>query len=156
SPALNETKGPWARLLIPDYSVTTQIGNQKCSLLHLEGKVASNKGYSQTWDDLTKLAQELKYSLDTIIKLQPGKPVYTLGVLVKGFYLQFYAMNLQSEGVYIFQKYADCHMYTSAKNLFPLGRLLEILETTKELLSNSAKSLREVKVNPSTTPCVPL
>ncbi|KAF9431021.1 hypothetical protein BGZ76_000600, partial [Entomortierella beljakovae] len=72
--ALDETRDPSVRLLFPDYTVTTQIGSHTCSILHLEGKAQSNKGQSQIWDDLTKLGQELKHSLDTMIALQPEGP----------------------------------------------------------------------------------
>ncbi|KAF8932784.1 hypothetical protein BGZ58_006789 [Dissophora ornata] len=130
--ALEETRDPAARLLFPDYSVVIQIGTQTCSIVHLECKTASNKGLSQIWDDLTELGQELKHSLDTMVKLQPAGPVCALGILVKGFHIQFYVMNIKSEGVYILRKYAECLIFNKADNLFPLGRLLEILETTKK------------------------
>ncbi|KAG0007877.1 hypothetical protein BGZ80_004125, partial [Entomortierella chlamydospora] len=41
----------------------------------MEGKTATNKGWSQIWDDLTKLGQELKHSLDTMIVQEPSGPV---------------------------------------------------------------------------------
>lgn len=86
---LDDTRDAGTRLLVPDYSVTTRIGAQECSVLMLEGKTASNSGSGQVWDDLTKLEQELKYALDTILKQQPGKDVCTIGVLVRGYRLDF-------------------------------------------------------------------
>lgn len=50
----------------------------------MEGKTAANKGSSQIWDDLTKLGQELKYSLDTMIIQEPSGPVSVIGVLLTG------------------------------------------------------------------------
>ncbi|KAF9099640.1 hypothetical protein BGX27_000547, partial [Mortierella sp. AM989] len=85
TPSLDETKTEGSRLLIPDYSVTTLVGPQTYSLLHLEGKTVKNSGASQIWDDLTKLGQELKYSLDSMVKLQPRQSVSTQGILVQGF-----------------------------------------------------------------------
>ncbi|KAF9997509.1 hypothetical protein BGZ80_006992 [Entomortierella chlamydospora] len=97
----------------------------------MEGKTAINKGSSQIWDDLTKLGQELKHSLDTMIVLEPSGPVSVIGILLRGYNLKFFEMTIQSEGVYIFKKYADCYLFNKAENMFPLCRLLEILESTK-------------------------
>ncbi|KAF9158072.1 hypothetical protein BGX21_003732 [Mortierella sp. AD011] len=128
---LDETRGQDSRLLFPDFSLVTQLRSHSCSLIHMEGKTAANKGWSQIWDDLTKLGQELKHSLDTMIVQEPSGPVSVIGILLTGYNLEFYEMTIQSEGVYIFKKYADCYLFNKAENMFPLCRLLEILETTK-------------------------
>ncbi|ORZ21715.1 hypothetical protein BCR41DRAFT_349918 [Lobosporangium transversale] len=57
---LDETRGQDSRLLFPDFSLVTQLRDHSCSLI---------------WDDLTKLGQELKLSLDTMIVLEPSGPV---------------------------------------------------------------------------------
>ncbi|KAF9536753.1 hypothetical protein EC957_009800, partial [Mortierella hygrophila] len=128
---LDETRGQDSRLLFPDFSLVTQLRDRSCSLVHMEGKTAANKGLSQIWDDLTKLGQELKHSLDTMIVLEPSGPVSVIGILLRGYNLEFFEMTIQSEGVYIFKKYADCYLFNKAENMFPLCRLLEILESTK-------------------------
>lgn len=44
---LDETRGQDSRLLFPDFSLVTQLRDRSCSLLHMEGKAAANKGLSQ-------------------------------------------------------------------------------------------------------------
>ncbi|KAG0358967.1 hypothetical protein BGZ54_010203 [Gamsiella multidivaricata] len=154
--SLEETKDPAARLLVPDYSVTTTIGLQTCTVISLEGKTAYNNGYGQIWDDLTKLGQELKYALDAIIKLQPLQPVCVQGILVKGSELDFYHMEIVSEGIYVLRRYARCCLCTDANNLYPLVRILEIMQGVKEMTSSTVTSVRQMKLRPSKTPLVPL
>ena len=81
---LDETRGQDSRLLFPDFSLVTQLRDRSCSLVHMEGKTAANKGSSQIWDDLTKLGQELKHSLDTMIVQEPSGPVSVIGILLAG------------------------------------------------------------------------
>ncbi|KAF9578015.1 hypothetical protein BGW38_006431, partial [Lunasporangiospora selenospora] len=71
----DDTRGTECRLLIPDYSTTTHIGKQQLSVVLLEGKTVKNRGHSQIWDDLTKLGQEMKLALDSILKFQPENDV---------------------------------------------------------------------------------
>ncbi|KAF9198502.1 hypothetical protein BGZ49_000663, partial [Haplosporangium sp. Z 27] len=149
---LDETRGQDSRLLFPDLSFVTQLRGHSCSLVHMEGKTATNKGQSQIWDDLTKLGQELKHSLDTIIVQEPSGPVSVIGILLTGYNLESFEMAIQSEGVYIFKKYADCYLFNKAENMFPLCRLLEILETTKIMVERTLVNLRAVKIAPSDTP----
>jgi len=52
----------------------------------LEGKIAKNARLCQIWDDLTKPSQEMKVSLDSILKLQPEDDVCVIGVLVRGMF----------------------------------------------------------------------
>ncbi|KAF8923217.1 hypothetical protein BGZ58_003223 [Dissophora ornata] len=153
--ALDETRGQNSRLLFPDFSLVTQLRDRSCSLVHMEGKTAANKGLSQIWDDLTKLGQELKHSLDTMIVLEPSGPVSVIGILLRGYSLEFFEMTIQSEGAYIFKKYADCYLFNKAENMFPLCRLLEILESTKIMVERTLVNLRAVKIASSDTPLVP-
>ncbi|KAF9174078.1 hypothetical protein BGX21_002008 [Mortierella sp. AD011] len=107
----------------------------------MEGKTAVNKGLSQIWDDPTKLEQELKHPLDTMIVLEPSRPVSVIGILLTGYNLEFFEMTIQSEWVYILKKYADCYLFNKAENIFPFCRFLEILETTKIMVrENSCES----------------
>jgi hypothetical protein len=84
TPVQDETRGAESNLLIPDYAITTQVGKQQVSVLLLEGKITRNTGQGQIWDDLTKLGQEMKAALDSIVKLQPEGDVAVIGVLVRG------------------------------------------------------------------------
>ncbi|KAF9184883.1 hypothetical protein BGZ51_003044 [Haplosporangium sp. Z 767] len=128
----DDTRDARSRLLIPDYSVSTLVGSQSCSVVHLEGKTTKNGGYSQIWDDRTKLGQELKYSLDSMIKLQPQQAVCSQGILVQGSQLEFYHMSLKSEGIYLMRRYAKCFLCTGSNNMFPLVRILEAMQATKD------------------------
>ncbi|KAF9373678.1 hypothetical protein BGX21_004350, partial [Mortierella sp. AD011] len=73
-----------------------------------------------------------------------------------GFNLKFSEMKIQSEGVYIFKKYAECYLFNKAGNMFPLCRLLEIFETTKMMVDRTLVNLQAVKIKPSDTPLVPV
>ncbi|KAF9920696.1 hypothetical protein FBU30_009382 [Linnemannia zychae] len=90
------------------FFLLTHLRDRTCSLVHMEGKTAANKSLSQIWDDLTKLGQELKHSLDTMIILEPSGPVSVIGIHLTGYNVEFFEMTIQSEGVYIFKKYAGC------------------------------------------------
>ncbi|KAI8595476.1 hypothetical protein EDD21DRAFT_39106 [Dissophora ornata] len=94
TPVQDETRGSESNLLIPDYAITTQVGKQQVSVMLLEGKIAENAGHGQIWDDQTKLGQEMKMALDTILKLQPEDDVGVIGVLVRG---MFYTLLLESK-----------------------------------------------------------
>ncbi|KAG0249743.1 hypothetical protein BG011_008985, partial [Mortierella polycephala] len=153
---LNDTRDAGSRLLVPDYSVSTLVGSQSCSVVHLEGKTAKNSGYSEIWDDRTKLGQELKYSLDSMIKLQPQQAVCSQGILVQGSQLEFYHMSLKSEGIYLMRRYAKCFLCAGSNDMFPLVRALEAMQATKEMASATVNSMRQVKINPSPMPLVPM
>ncbi|KAF8978374.1 hypothetical protein BGZ46_006533, partial [Entomortierella lignicola] len=99
--ALEETRGQDPRLLFLDFSLVTQLRGHSCSLVHMEGKTATNRGWSQVWDDLTKLGQELKHSFDTMIVQEPSGPVSVIGILLKGYNLEFFEMTIQSEGIMV-------------------------------------------------------
>ncbi|KAF9943992.1 hypothetical protein BGZ70_005174, partial [Mortierella alpina] len=71
TPTQEDTRGEESSLLIPDYAVTTQVGRQQLSVVLLEGKLHRNAGHGRIWDDLTKLGQEMKAALDSILKAQP-------------------------------------------------------------------------------------
>lgn len=68
---------------MPDFSTRTLVKKIQMSVVLLEGKVVTNKTL-QIWDDKTKLGQELKLSLDAILKLFPEDDVWVVGILVRG------------------------------------------------------------------------
>ncbi|KAF9405856.1 hypothetical protein BGZ76_006465, partial [Entomortierella beljakovae] len=61
----------------------SQIGRQQLFVVMLEGKIAGKAGSSQEWDDLTKVGQEMKLALDSILKLEPEGEVCVLGLHVR-------------------------------------------------------------------------
>ncbi|KAG0014737.1 hypothetical protein BGZ80_010250 [Entomortierella chlamydospora] len=54
--------------LVPDFSTVTVANKRQLPLLLVEGKVESNRCY-QIWDDRTKLGQEMKLALDSVLML---------------------------------------------------------------------------------------
>lgn len=86
TPTQDDTKGPASSLLVPDYGTTTVVGQWQYFILLMEGKIAGNAGYGQLWDDLTKLGQELKATLDSILQLLPEGDVCVIGILVRGMF----------------------------------------------------------------------
>jgi hypothetical protein len=68
---------------VPDFASTTKARHRDLTIVLLEGKVASNKTI-QMWDDKTKLGQEMRLALDSILLLEPQTDVEVVGILVRG------------------------------------------------------------------------
>ncbi|KAF9984751.1 hypothetical protein BGZ79_005555, partial [Entomortierella chlamydospora] len=83
TPTQDDTRDQNMSTLIPDYGASTLIGGRRYFALLLEGKIASNGGLNQKWDDLTKIGQEMKLALDAMLKLMPCGEVCVVGVLVR-------------------------------------------------------------------------
>ncbi|KAF9434628.1 hypothetical protein BGZ76_007706 [Entomortierella beljakovae] len=94
--------------------------------------MATNDGSGQVWDDLSKLGQNMKLSLDSMLKLQPHGSVVCLGILVRGAQVDIYQTSLQCEGVYLLRRYGTCILPTRHDNLFPLARILELFQVIRE------------------------
>ncbi|KAF9323776.1 hypothetical protein BG006_001161 [Podila minutissima] len=156
TPTQDDTRGSESNLLIPDYATTTQVGKQQVSVVLLEGKIAKNTGLCQIWDDLTKLGQELKMALDSILKLQPEDDVCVVGLLVREPLVEFYTMRIHAEATYIMHRFAATYIASEAMNVFPLVHLMEVFEHAKAKVEQTVDQLRRVKVHASPTPKVPL
>ncbi|KAG0339834.1 hypothetical protein BG000_001231 [Podila horticola] len=156
TPTQDDTRGSESNLLIPDYATTTQVGKQQVSVVLLEGKIAKNIGLCQIWDDLTKLGQELKMALDSILKMQPGDDVCVVGLLVREPLVEFYTMRIHAEATYIMHRFAATYIASEAMNVFPLVHLMEVFEHAKAKVEQTVDQLRRVKVHASRTPKVPL
>ncbi|KAF9085484.1 hypothetical protein BGX27_003451, partial [Mortierella sp. AM989] len=131
TPVQGDTRGQDLSLLIPDYGTTTQVGRQQLFVVVLEGKIAGNVGSSQEWDDLTKVGQEMKLALDSILKLKPEDEVCVVELLVREPLVEFYSMTISSEATYIMQKFTTSYIVPGSMNAFPLLHLMEIFEYTK-------------------------
>ncbi|KAF9153549.1 hypothetical protein BGX21_004660 [Mortierella sp. AD011] len=83
TPIHDDTKVPETSTLFLDYGTATMIGNRRYFVLLLEGKIAGNNGSHQMWDDLSKLGNEMKLALDSILKLGPTDEVSVMGILVR-------------------------------------------------------------------------
>ncbi|KAG0354841.1 hypothetical protein BG005_006171 [Podila minutissima] len=156
TPTQDDTRGSESNLLIPDYATTTQVGKQQVSVVLLEGKIAKNAGRCQMWDDLTKLGQELKMALDSILKLQPENDVCVIGVLVREPLIEFYTMRIHAEATYIMHRFAATYIAPEAMNVFPLVHLMEVFEHARAKVEQTVNQLRRVKVHASLNPKVPL
>ncbi|KAF9935851.1 hypothetical protein BGZ67_002913 [Mortierella alpina] len=156
TPTQDDTRGQESNLLIPDYAVTTQVGRQQLSVVLLEGKIQRNAGHGQIWDDLTKLGQEMKAALDSILKAQPGDEVCVVGILVKEPLVEFFTMRLHAEATYVMSRFAGAYEPSEAANAFPLVHLMEVFEHAKAIVEKTVEQVRRVKVHPSPNPKVPL
>ncbi|KAF9115598.1 hypothetical protein BGX30_006222, partial [Mortierella sp. GBA39] len=156
TPVQDETRGAESNLLIPDYAITTQVGKQQVSILLLEGKITRNTGQGQIWDDLTKLGQEMKAALDSIVKLQPEGEVAVIGVLVREPLVEFYTMRIHAEATYIMHRFATTYIAPEAMSVFPLVHLMEIFEHIQGKVQQTVTQIRQVKVHSSPSPKVPL
>ncbi|KAF9536885.1 hypothetical protein EC957_009496, partial [Mortierella hygrophila] len=156
TPTQDDTVDPESSTLIPDYGTATLIGEQRYFVLLLEGKIAGNTGQCQMWDDLTKLGQEMKSALDSILKLMPSGDVCVIGILVREPLTEFFSMRLHAEGTYVMHKFASAFIVTGAMNAFPILHLMEVCEHAKRMVEQTIGEIRRVKVHESSSPKVPL
>ncbi|KAF8942938.1 hypothetical protein BGZ47_005977 [Haplosporangium gracile] len=152
----DETREPSSNLMIPDFSVTTRVEKQELSLLLLEGKIVGNMGRGQVWDDLTKLGQEMKLALVSILMLLPEGGVCVVGLLVRESSIDFYTMHLRAEATYVLNRFASAFVAPETLNVSPLAQLMEAFEHAKSKLEGTVEQIRKVKLRPSTNPLVPL
>ncbi|KAG0341230.1 hypothetical protein BG004_006109 [Podila humilis] len=124
----------------------------------LEYSNLKNRGYSQIWDDLTKLGQEMKLALDSFLKFEAQKMTLALRYLLT--YpeplVEVYTMQIRAEATYVMHKCASAYFVPDAMNAFPLVRLLEVFEHAKLKAEKTVDELRRVKIHASPTPNVPL
>ncbi|KAF9434241.1 hypothetical protein BGZ76_008331 [Entomortierella beljakovae] len=156
TPTQDDTKNTESSTLIPDYGTATLIGNRRYFVLLLEGKIAGNTGSHQMWDDLSKLGNEMKLALDSILKLEPSGEVSIVGILVREPLVEFFSMQIRAEGTYVMHKIASAFIPSGAANAFPLLRLMEICDHVKKKMENCIREIRLVKVQESSSPKVPL
>ncbi|KAF9095577.1 hypothetical protein BGX27_001255, partial [Mortierella sp. AM989] len=151
----NETRDADSDLLIPDFSTRSVAQKRELSMVLLEGKVATNK-VIQIWDDRTKLGQEMKLALDSILMLLPKDDVCVVGVLVREPLIEFFVMKIYAEGTYVMRRFAVCHIPADSMNMLSIISMMEALQHVKEMVTKTVDAIRFVKVRPSTTPKVPL
>ncbi|KAI7815739.1 hypothetical protein BC939DRAFT_513750, partial [Gamsiella multidivaricata] len=125
------------------------------SVVLLEGKVASNRTL-QIWDDRTKLGQEMKLALDSILKLLPEEDVCVVGILVREPLIEFFIMKICAEGTYILRRFAVCYIATDPLNVLPIVTLMKSFQHAQLKVKKTVSAIRRVKVRPSTSPKVPL
>ncbi|KAF9406256.1 hypothetical protein BGZ94_003184, partial [Podila epigama] len=102
-----ETRDPDSDVLVPDFATVTVAYKRKLSVVLLEGKVDSNRVF-QIWDDKTKLGQELKLSLDSILTLLPSENVSVIGILVREpVNRQSRVVNIRSGALMVRDVYGD-------------------------------------------------
>ncbi|KAI9240085.1 MAG: hypothetical protein BYD32DRAFT_459196 [Podila humilis] len=153
--AIGQDERHGASLFIPDYATTTLVQNHRSSVVLLEDKVASNAVLHQVWDDLTKIGQEMKVALDSILKLLPHDDVCVIGILVREPLEELYTMSIHAEATYIMHGFAAAYIALNAMNMFPIVRLMEVFDHSREIQQTVNQS-REVKVEESKCPKVPL
>ncbi|KAG0047784.1 hypothetical protein BGZ83_007218 [Gryganskiella cystojenkinii] len=156
TPTQDETRGSECSRLVPDYATTTQVGEQNLSVVLLEAKIVGNMGHCQIWDDQTKLGQEMKLALDSILLLEPEGDVCVVGLLIREPSIEFYTMRIHAEATYVMHKFASSYIVPSAMNAFSIAHLMEVFEYAKAKVEQTVTQIRQVKVRASLTPKVPL
>ncbi|KAF9424154.1 hypothetical protein BGZ76_003551, partial [Entomortierella beljakovae] len=154
TPVQDDTRSSESSQLVPDYATTTQVGEQQLSILLLEGKIARNAGLGQTWDDQTKLGQEMKAAMDSILKLEPDDEVCVIGLLIREPLVEFYTMHVRAEATYVMHKFASSYISPDAMNAFPLVHLMEAFAHAKVKVEKTVAQIRKVKVHASSNPKV--
>lgn len=180
-----ETRNTDSNRLIPDFATVTETKQGELSLVLLEGKVASNKGF-QIWDDGTKIGQELKLALDSILMLSPEDEVCVVGILARGLFVlmalsvfkilafrvnscclhismytleplaEFFTMKIHAEGTYIMRRFAICYIAANHMNMLPIITLMEAFQHALAKVKKTLTAIRRVRVRPSLNPKVPL
>ncbi|KAK3814023.1 MAG: hypothetical protein J3Q66DRAFT_345451 [Benniella sp.] len=140
--------------LVPDFATVTATLQGELSLVLLEGKAESNRVF-QIWDDKTKLGQEMKLALDSILLLSPGDDVCVVGIHVKKPLIEFFSMKIHSEGCYIMHRFATCHIPTDHENMVSLVSMMEAFHHAAAKVTTTLSAIRRVRVRPSPTPKVP-
>ncbi|KAF9111728.1 hypothetical protein BGX27_004516, partial [Mortierella sp. AM989] len=156
TPTQDDTRDQEMSTLIPGYGASTMIGGRRYLVLLLEGKIAGNTGQYQMWDDLTKIGQELKSALDSMLKLMPCGEVCAVGVLVREPLVEFFTMRIHGEGIYVMHKLSSTFIPTGASNGFPILRVMEVCEYTKTVIEQTINQIRSVKDEESVSPKVPM
>ncbi|KAI8595526.1 hypothetical protein EDD21DRAFT_391000 [Dissophora ornata] len=149
-----ETRNMDFSRLVPDFATVTATLQGELSLVLLEGKVATNKVF-QIWDDKTKLGQEMKLALDSILVLSPGDDVCVVGILVREPLVEFFSMKIHAEGCYVMHRFAICHIPTDHENMISLISIMEAFEHAAAKVIKTLAAIRHVRVRPSPTPKVP-
>lgn len=65
-------------------------------------------------------------------------------------------MRIRAEATYIMHRFAAAHIIPDAMNAFPLVHLMEVFDHAKSKVERTVNQLRQVKVNASPNPKVPL
>ncbi|KAF9536618.1 hypothetical protein EC957_010309, partial [Mortierella hygrophila] len=150
-----ETRNVDSDLLVPDFATMTAARRRQLSVVLLEGKVVSNK-VCQIWDDKTKLGQELKLALDSILMLLPEDDVWVIGIFVREPRVEFYTMHIHAEATYIMRRFAVCNLASDFMNMVSIIPLMEAFQHAHSMVKKTVAAIRRVKVRPSTSPKVPL
>ncbi|KAF9089120.1 hypothetical protein BGX27_002551, partial [Mortierella sp. AM989] len=149
-----ETRNMDFSRLVPDFATVTATLQGELSLVLLEGKVATNKVF-QIWDDKTKLGQEMKLALDSILVLSPEDDVCVVGILVREPLVEFFSMKIHAEGCYIMRRFAICHIPTDHENMVALLSMMKAFQHVVAKVTLTLAAIRRVRVRPSQTPKVP-
>ncbi|KAG0353695.1 hypothetical protein BGZ54_002092 [Gamsiella multidivaricata] len=150
-----ETRNTDSSLLVPDFATVTVTKQGEVSLVLLEGKVASNKGF-QIWDDRTKLGQGMKLALDSIVMLSPKDEVCVVGILVREPLAEFFTMQIHAEGTYIMRRFAICYIAADHMNMLPIITMMEAFQHALVKVKKTLAAIRRVRIRPSPNPKVPL
>ncbi|KAF9343636.1 hypothetical protein BGX26_005432, partial [Mortierella sp. AD094] len=152
---LMETRNEDSDLLVPDFASTTKARHRDLSIVLLEGKVASNTTF-QIWDDKTKLGQEMRLALDSILLLEPEYDVQVVGILVREPLVEFYTMRIHAEGTYIMRRFAACYIAADPMNMLPIIAMMGAFQHALTKVEKTVAAIRHVKVRSSANPKVPL
>ncbi|KAF9919557.1 hypothetical protein BGZ65_012030, partial [Modicella reniformis] len=129
----------------------TVTNKRQLSVVLLEGKIDSNKTF-QIWDNKTKLGQEMKLALDSILMLLPEDDVSVIGILVRGSLVEFFSMQIPAEATYIMRRFAVCYVAADSMNMFPITHMMEAFQHVQEKVEKTVAAIRRVKIRPSTNP----
>ncbi|KAF9944070.1 hypothetical protein BGZ65_012684, partial [Modicella reniformis] len=113
------------------------------TILNIEVKTPRSNGRGQIWDHVAKVGNEMKLCLDSILSLGPSQPVVLQGVVIKEDTMSVYRLSLESEGVYVMRLFAQCAICSRSSGLFPLTRMLEILQAVKDLAVTTIELIRD-------------
>ncbi|ORY98245.1 hypothetical protein BCR43DRAFT_457584 [Syncephalastrum racemosum] len=96
-------------------------------LVPFEIKSPNNLSDAEAESDLVKLGKEMKAALDRLVDLGLTNPVVG-GVLVNGYAVSIFTMQLAAEGVYLMSTLVDFHLLRRPTDIMLLPRIVESVQ----------------------------
>jgi len=123
----------------PDFMVSTASGQCKAHLLIAEVKPEGHHvADSGPWNDLVKLGNELKDTIDEIIE-HGVEATEVCGLLVQGFRCDLFVMDLKFDGLYRMIRVGRFYLPRDRHNFSVLPDAIEVLLQGKRIVTRSAE-----------------
>ncbi|KAI8139785.1 hypothetical protein BJV82DRAFT_626136 [Fennellomyces sp. T-0311] len=133
--------------LMADYigSHTTTTG-AKYDLLVVEVKPPAKSSRNQLQSDFVKLGKEMKDIIDALIDFGVEAPC-ACGILVEGFAVKTYSMQLKCEGVYVMLHHESVRLLETPEDVHSLPAIVECFVQLKNIVQPTIKRIDEIALS---------